>query len=175
MRPQAVNLYAQALEMAITVDILPPKKRNHLLHEVIDLNYAWAAIYNNTLVGMAGYQCPQGSLTGGSTAQQLCRVLGPRTLIKLLFTDLAQQRPMQPNELLHNGLVVSSAYRRQGVGQKLLAAMANFCKEQNKSCLRLDALLSNRKALALYEKEGYTAEAIHYTKRDAVITLRRHL
>ncbi|NQZ33542.1 MAG: hypothetical protein HRU06_19920 [Oceanospirillaceae bacterium] len=94
-RDQVIWLYSKVLRCGPLGHTLCEDKCWLLLDQVLDLNYAWAAIDKGRLLGFAGYQTPQGSFTGASTPARLYRSLGWRCFAKLLHRDLACQRPLR--------------------------------------------------------------------------------
>jgi len=101
--------------------------------------------------------------------------LGLVSFLRLIWNDLARQRPLRQGELLHNGLVVAKPFRKQGIATSLLQSMADVCEQQHYQCLRLDAVASNQPALTLYRSAGYIAEQTVQRRAETYITLRRYL
>ena len=68
-----------------------------------------------------------------------------------------------------NNIGVLSAFRRKGVGEKLLAALCEYSKENGITTLTLEVRRSNAAAIALYEKFGFrmVAERKNYYKKPA--------
>ena len=57
-------------------------------------------------------------------------------------------------------VAVSPEFRRQGVADRLLSALASVGKAQGLSRLSLEVRVSNAPAIALYEKHGYRRDGI---------------
>lgn len=91
----AVKLYDTALSGTCIEHLLDHQQRLTLLHEIIDSRFAFAAIYQDNIVGLAGYQSDSGSFTGASSPRQLLRKLGVRSFVKLLLSDTAYYRPLR--------------------------------------------------------------------------------
>lgn len=70
--------------------------------------------------------------------------------------------------LILNDLFVAAEARRKGVGSLLLAAAAHFGREAGVVRLTLSTEIANRKAQALYEKEGWVRQEDFYTYNLAV-------
>lgn len=51
-------------------------------------------------------------------------------------------------------VVVSKAYRRKGVGSRMLEAVKKYCKKNNISVIKLDSGLELTDAHAFYQKNG---------------------
>lgn len=174
-RHQVIQLYSQVLRKGPISRILSEEKCYQLVNQTVDLNYAWAAIDKGVLLGFAGYQTSQGSFTGASTPRQLCRTLGIVCFVKLILQNMAYYRPLRKGEMLHNGLIVSETFRKQGIGKSLLQMMASRCKQYECNSLRLDASISNLPALSLYRSVGYIEESTQKHRADTFITLRRYI
>ncbi|GAA0329281.1 hypothetical protein GCM10008967_19720 [Bacillus carboniphilus] len=55
----------------------------------------------------------------------------------------------------NGGTGVATAYRKQGVGKKMMQEALSIYKEENVDLAILEAILENEKAIALYEQYGY--------------------
>ncbi len=86
------------------------------------------------------------------------------------------------NFVLDEGYITSIAvieeYRKKGVATKLIKACFDFAKENKLSFVSLEVRTSNKAALSLYEKMGFSKEGIRknfYSKpnEDAIIMTRR--
>jgi len=73
------------------------------------------------------------------------------TLLYPMFSSVRQTRVY-----ILNDLFVHPDHRRKGVGAKLLDRAVQFGKEQGAAGLQLETELSNIKAQALYEKQGWS-------------------
>lgn len=60
-------------------------------------------------------------------------------------------------------MIVSSACRRTGLGTRLAEAAIKFCKERGFSKVVLETSSTQRAAVALYERKGFTLTHTHYT------------
>lgn len=54
-----------------------------------------------------------------------------------------------------NDLYVDKEYRKQGIGEKLIAAAMNFAKENNAKFVQLSTAVDNYTAQSLYERIGF--------------------
>lgn len=59
------------------------------------------------------------------------------------------------DSLAINNFAVSSHYKRQGIGEKLLDALLAYGKENGAENFILEVRVSNKPAIALYEKFGF--------------------
>ena len=76
-------------------------------------------------------------------------------------------------------LAVSPDYRRQGIGQALVNALADHLRQKNVIALLLEVRVSNEPAIALYQKLGFVQVGrrpryYHNPREDALI-LRKEL
>lgn len=66
---------------------------------------------------------------------------------------------------------VDPAYRRQGVGRGLMAAMASLAREQGCRCITLEVQHTNVPAIFFYRSAGFEIDSIdlsYYTNTDVV-------
>jgi ribosomal protein S18 acetylase RimI-like enzyme len=54
-----------------------------------------------------------------------------------------------------NDLYVDKEYRKQGIGEKLIAAVMTFAKENNAKLVQLSTAVDNYTAQSLYERIGF--------------------
>ena len=77
LRDAAARLYDDAFLAKLSVAVRSREKRLALLADSLSLPFAVTATAEDRLIGLAGFQTPQGSLTGGSTVRKLIQHLGP--------------------------------------------------------------------------------------------------
>lgn len=70
---------------------------------------------------------------------------------------------------------VSPAGRGRGVGNRLIQAIAQWASEQGASTLRLSVMRDNPKAIALYERHGFTTAADGDDAESRERLLEKHL
>jgi ribosomal protein S18 acetylase RimI-like enzyme len=128
-----------------------------LLRLSLNWQFVFAAVDGDRVIGLAGYQLSSGSFTGATTPIRLLCCLGIRDFLVLSRSCIGRYRKAQPSELLHDGLLVTSDYRRQGVATHLLGALEKFAKSQSFEQMRLDVMTHNTGAIKLYKKIGYQA------------------
>ncbi len=58
------------------------------------------------------------------------------------------------------GIAIKSAHRRKGLGSELISAGIEWCKENFIKKLNLEVFSSNKGAISLYEKMGFSIEGI---------------
>jgi ribosomal protein S18 acetylase RimI-like enzyme len=156
-RNSAVDLYEEAFGQKFAVAIPSKKKRILFLTKCLVLDYVIGAVYQDKLIGIAGFQTAEGSLTGGITYSELLSQLG---VIKgnwaAIIFDIYERKPSL-NELVMDGIAVHSDARGKGVGSQLLTEVAKYAKEHEFNSVRLDVIDINSKAKILYERMGFKA------------------
>ena len=85
---------------------------------------------------------------------------------------IGSQSVMGESDMMN--LAVSPDYRRQGIGEALVNALAADLKAAGNTCLTLEVRVSNAPAIALYEKLGFVQVGrrpnyYHNPKEDALI------
>jgi len=156
-RESAVDLYEEAFGQKFAVAIPSKEKRILFLKKSFILDYVIGAFNKGKLVGIAGFQTPEGSLTGGTTYSELLSQLG---VIKgnwaAIIFNLYERKPAF-KELIMDGIAVHSDARGKGVGSHLLTEIAKYAKEHEFNSVRLDVIDINIKAKILYERKGFRA------------------
>ncbi|NRA22491.1 MAG: GNAT family N-acetyltransferase [Oceanospirillaceae bacterium] len=154
-RNSAVDLYDEAFGQKFAVAIPSKEKRILFLKKCFVLDYVIGAVYKDKLIGIAGFQTPEGSLTGGITYSELLSELGvfKGNWAAVIF-DL-YERKAASKELIMDGIAVHFEARGKGVGGHLLTEIAKYAKEHKFNSVRLDVIDINSKAKALYERMGF--------------------
>ncbi len=156
-RLAAVELYDEAFGDKFAVAIPCREKRLKFLQTCFSLEYVIAAIYQNKLLGIAGFQTPSGSLTSGINYQTLLSELGIiRGHWAALIFDLYDRKALA-DELIMDGIAVHADARGKGIGSCLLKEVANYAKQNHFKQVRLDVIDINDKAKSLYERMGFKA------------------
>lgn len=156
-RPAAAALYWQAFKGKLDKVMGPDDRALQFFTATMAPNHAICAFDgNNRLVGLAGFKTSDGSLTGGNM-HDIARVYGwiGGTWRALLLSAL--EREVTPGVLLMDGICVDAAARGQGVGSALLAAIKDHGRQSGLGSVRLDVIDNNRRARALYERQGFSA------------------
>ncbi|MCF6289321.1 MAG: GNAT family N-acetyltransferase [Proteobacteria bacterium] len=161
-RSDAVKLYDEAFGKKISVAIRSDESRKLLLNNCLMLEYSIIALSNGELIGIAGFNTLNGSLTGGITYQLLRVQLG---FIKgnwaALIFSLYSRKPKQ-GELVMDGIAVQADFRGKGVGSRLLEEMENYATKHEFNSIRLDVIDINSKAKKLYERKGFKVVKIEH-------------
>ena len=154
-RNSAVDLYEEAFGQKFAVAIPSKEKRILFLKKCFVLDYVIGAVYKDKLIGIAGFQTPEGSLTGGITYSELLSELGvfKGNWAAVIF-DL-YERKAASKELIMDGIAVHFEARGKGVGGLFLTEITKYAKEHKFNSVRLDVIDINSKAKALYERMGF--------------------
>lgn len=166
-RKQAVALYDQAFGQKLSVAISKSADREPLFLKGLQLEYAIGAISGNQLVGLAGFQTADGSLTNGIQYRDLLAQLGFfKSLWAFIIFSLYHREP-QTNGLVMDGIVVDANARGLGIGSELLKQVQQFAQDKGYQTVRLDVIDINPRAQKLYERMGFKAiktESFPYLK-----------
>lgn len=162
MRAAAVALYDEAFGDKFAVAIPSTERRIRLLTASLNLQFAIGAVTGERLVGLAGFQTQEGSLTDGISWQTLKQCVGMIHGIRAAMVLSLYERSLQPQELLMDGIAVAAEMRCRGVGTKLLDRLADFAKDGGFKAIRLDVIDTNSRARQLYERNGFVATETVY-------------
>ena len=151
----AVELYEMAFGDKIARAIPQRSDRILLLQAGWQPEFAIGAVHDDTLVGLAGYQTPEGSLTGGMGAGAILRRLGLWRGLRACCVLSLYERTPAPGELVMDGIAVHPNYRGLGIGTELLARIVTFATKNDYDSVRLDVIDTNLAARRLYERCGF--------------------
>lgn len=156
----AAELYDEAFGKKLSVAVKNDKDRKQLFNKGLTLKYAISAISNQKnqrLLGIAGFQTSEGSLTGGISYRDLLSQLGfvKGSWAAVIFS-LYERKP-KPGQLVMDGIAVHSEARGMGVGSQLLEEIRKYAKQHGYNRVRLDVIDTNPKAKKLYERLGFKA------------------
>ena len=154
-RDSAVDLYDEAFAQKLAVAIPCREKRIIFFKKCFILDYAIGAVYKDKLIGIAGFQIPEGSLTGGITYRELLSQLGFMRGNWAAIIFAIYERKAVSKELIMDGIAVHSDARGKGVGSHLLKEVAEYAKGHKFNTVRLDVIDINIKAKILYERMGF--------------------
>lgn len=154
-RDAAVTLYDDAFASKLGLAVKNTEHRRSLFRAGFALEFGIAAIADDQLVGIAGFQTAEGSLTGGISYADLVKRLGffKGSRAALLFI-LYERRP-EPGELVMDGIAVHPDARGQGVGSTLLTEIRQYASRYDYERIRLDVVDTNPRAKKLYERIGF--------------------
>jgi len=157
-RLRAAELYDEAFGAKLGLAIKDRDARLAVLRAGFQLDYAVTALQGNYLVGLAGFTKQKESLTSGITYRKILREVGffkgqKSALILGLF-----ERKSRDDELLMDGIAVSSECRGRGVGTQLFEGLVDYARAHSYKAIRLDVIDTNPDARRLYERIGFEAE-----------------
>ncbi|MEZ9524927.1 GNAT family N-acetyltransferase [Enterovibrio norvegicus] len=155
-------LYEEAFGAKFTVAISDKTKRMEMLAESFQPDFSYVVRRDDRIIGIAGFQTPEGSLTGGMDADGLIRLLGTlRGLWACLILSLFE-RKAKPKELVMDGIAVNASYRGFGAGSALLDAIIQHAADKGFDTVRLDVIDSNPRAKKLYVSKGFVATKVEH-------------
>ncbi|MCL7930090.1 GNAT family N-acetyltransferase [Halomonas llamarensis] len=156
------KLYEQAFGAKFASAISDRAQRIQLLSACFIPAFSFTAIFEDEVIGLAGFQQSDGSLTAGIDMKQLIEELGLlKGLWACLVFSLFERRP-KPGELVMDGIAVDSRFRGQGVGSQLLEQIIAYASDNGFETVRLDVIHSNPRARKLYESKGFVAVKYDY-------------
>lgn len=85
----------------------------------------------------------------------------------ILLKIRSEEHPIKYSQhYLHvSTLIVAAEFQGQGVAQRLMDTAVTFARERGLSQLRLNVYDFNQRAIAFYEKEGFTTLSRHMWKK----------
>jgi len=157
-RQRAAEIYEEAFGAKLGIAIGEKNHRVALLCQGFQLSCAISAYEGDYLVGLAGFCTKNHALTSGITYRSILKEVGffkgqRAAIIFGLF-----ERKAKDDELLMDGIAVSSEHRGQGVGTALFEALVAYAKANHYQRIRLDVIDTNPDARRLYDRLGFSAE-----------------
>jgi len=158
LRNEAAQLYDEAFGAKFAIAVPNQAQRLHLLADSFCLPFAVGAIAHGRLVGLAGFQTPQGALTKRMTAAKLFQHFNifRATWAAMVFS--LYERKSENAELLMDGIAVAQDLRGQGIGTKLLNELKKYAHDNGFLQIRLDVIDTNLAARRLYAHQGFVAK-----------------
>jgi ribosomal protein S18 acetylase RimI-like enzyme len=156
-RPAVAALYWQAFGQKLGRTLGPEGRALPFLTAALNPTHAYCARDNaGQLLGVAGFKTRDGALVAGDFAA-MARVYGRLgALWRGLLLELLE-RDTEDRRFLMDGLFVAERARGQGVGSRLLEAIADEARRRGYAEVRLDVVAGNDRARALYERRGFRA------------------
>jgi ribosomal protein S18 acetylase RimI-like enzyme len=161
-RAKAAQLYYTAFRQKLHPIFRDETRGLAVLEQSLNPDYAFAAMMNDELVGIAGFHDEKGNLLDIHPSH-MTRVFGFfGGWMRLLGLSIFRRKP-ESHLLLMDGIVVDSTLRGGGVGSKLLDAIIDHAQAQRYAQVRLDVVDTNPRARQLYERKGFVAtDTRHY-------------
>jgi ribosomal protein S18 acetylase RimI-like enzyme len=154
-RPAVAALYWEAFGGKLGRTLGPRGRALRFLEIALDPTHAICARdAQGSLLGVAGFKTRDGALVGGDL-QAMARIygwigaLGRAVLLEVLQRDVENRR------FLMDGIFVAPEARSQGIGSRLLEAIADEARRRGYREVRLDVVEGNERARALYERRGF--------------------
>ena len=156
LRRRAATIYYDAFEKKLRPILGTREQTLAILEESLRSDYAFVALADGDLVGIAGFHEPNGQMVD-IHFDPLRRHLG---WIKALWAAVAGSlltRNLKPHQLLMDGISVEARMRGKGVGTCLLDAVTDYAREHGFHTVALDVINTNPDARRLYERKGFQA------------------
>lgn len=156
-RPVIASLYWEAFGGKLGRLLGPEQKALPYIAEALSPDHAFCARNGaGDILGVAGFKSPQGALVNGQIAEMvpyygMVGALWRTAALTALSSDVDNRR------FLIDGLFVTSQYRGQGIGSRLLQSIAQEASLRGYDEVRLDVIDTNGRARALYERRGFEA------------------
>jgi ribosomal protein S18 acetylase RimI-like enzyme len=157
-REAAAGLFLEAFGPKVRATLGRGERARRLVAEALRLHRAVGAFGDGRLIGLAGWQDPQGGFLDVDYAA-LARVYGALGGLWRAAALSVFDRPEEPGVLTLNGVAVAAAWRGRGVGRMLMAQIDVVARLGGAARVRLDVVAGNDGARALYERCGYRAVA----------------
>ncbi len=157
LRREAAELYIAAFDRKLGPILGRDQRAVGYLAQTLKLTKSIAALGpEGELLGLAGFHDNDGGFVGGGFGdlRQWYGMAGAiwRSALLSLF-----ERSPQKNQLLMDGVVVSSKSRGLGIGTELLNGITQIAAAKKLAEVRLDVVDTNPRAQALYERHGFVA------------------
>lgn len=160
-RAAIAALYWEAFGAKLGRALGPRPRALRFIESVLSPDHAVCAWgEDGRLLGVAGFKTREGSLVGGDF-RDMARVYGRWGAIWRLGLLALLSRDTENARFLMDGLAVAPEARGQGVGTRLLDAIAGEARARGYREVRLDVVDENPRARELYERMGYRAVARH--------------
>lgn len=179
-RMAVAQLYWMAFERKLTPLLAPPARAVPLIAAHLDCTAALVARSAEGVCGVVGFHHERRRLIR-LPYRALIQTFGWFAGTRRYLLGALLSRAPRTGELLLDGITVAPEWRSQGVGTRLLEAIAAFGRRQGYHVLRLEVVDTNPAARRLYERMGFTPGATaHYPFMQpfgftAVTTMRRRL
>jgi ribosomal protein S18 acetylase RimI-like enzyme len=159
-RPAIAALYWEAFGAKLGRTLGPRRRALQFLERALLPSHAICARdAGGRLLGVAGFKTLDGALVDGGLGL-MAQVYGwPGAAWRVLLLA-ALARDTENRRFLMDGIFVAPQARGQGVGTRLLDAVAQEARARGYAELRLDVIDSNTRARALYERRGFRAVGV---------------
>ncbi|MDP3960856.1 MAG: GNAT family N-acetyltransferase [Pseudorhodobacter sp.] len=170
LRDDAAKIYWQAFGSKLGRVMGPDRRALSYLGRVIRADHCIAAVDEGSgaLLGLAGFKAPDGAFADGTPADMravygAAGALWRAGLIRLLQSEVDNER------FLIDSICVAPPMRGRGIGTALVEALCAEGTRRGYPAIRLDVVVTNLRARALYERLGFEATG------TATLGLLRHV
>jgi ribosomal protein S18 acetylase RimI-like enzyme len=166
-RDGVIELYYQAFAPQLERLLGPDDRCRRVLHASLVLDQSLIAIYEETVVGMAGLHYDRQRFFAPTLPTlQSTQGWGRGLLVYGLW-----QSSLMPlgdgDELVLEALAVPPERRGQGIGTLLLQEVESFARQNRFTTIRLEVAIANQRAQVLYQRMGFQEEK---KRQNAAIT-----
>lgn len=165
--PQATELYAEAFEQKFLNIIGDKEIVADLFQNNARCDRAIAASSGDKLLGIAGLNYDKTPFIHVQLEDFQEKFGFVKGSVKAVVSDYLFSKKPAEDELLVDGIVVSSDSRGKGIGSNLFKLILEFAQEKDLRKIVLDVIDENPRAKKLYEKLGFETikhENIAYLK-----------
>lgn len=156
-RAAAARLYWEAFGGKLGTVLGPEPRALAFLRAVLRPDHCLCALGpEGTLLGLAGFKSPEGSLAGGTTADMRA-VYGRLGTVWRQGVLWALSHEVDNHRFLVDGIAVTRDARGQGIGTALLQGLCDQGRARGYASIRLEVIDTNWRARALYERQGFMA------------------
>lgn len=161
LRSEAAQMYWGAFRSKLGRLMGPDARGIAFVERVLDPTHCIAALCDGRLLGVAGFKTAQGAFVDGGLGD-MWAIYGIGTLWRAAGLALLE-RDIDNERFLMDGIIVAPQARGQGIGTRLLDAIAHEARRRGHTAVRLDVIDTNPRARALYERQGFHAVATEDT------------
>lgn len=168
-RHEVARLYWQAFGGKLGRVMAPERKALVYIRRVADPRHAICArAPDGTLVGIAGFKSARGALVDGGRAD-LRAAYGTWGALWRQLVLAAMPRDVDNLRFLVDGIAVRQDARGRGVGSALIEALCDEARTRGYREIRLDVIVENIRARALYERLGFVTISTDRSRFSAVL------
>lgn len=154
LRHRAAEVYDDAFANKLGTFLGTRPQRVAILEESFASDYAFVALSEGDLVGIAGFHAAEGQLLDIGFGA-LRRHLGWMGAFWAAGMGSLFTRTPQREQLLMDGIAVDARMRGKGVGSLLLDAITQHAQAHGFHAVALDVINTNPDARRLYERKGF--------------------
>jgi len=155
LRRDAARLYLDAFDRKLGPVLGRDKRAVGYLAQTLQLTKSIVALGpEGELLGLAGFHDDRGGFVGGGFGDLRQHYGLAGAIWRGVLLSLFERSPPD-DQLLMDGVVVSSDSRGLGIGTELLKGVGEVARARELSVIRLDVVDTNPRAQALYVRHGF--------------------